>query len=73
LFSTDIYLTPIDAIRETADNDRLYYPIAMTVDDKQNQYSGEFVELLDVTDSEESGEGGSGAGFTTGFTIGFDS
>ena len=68
------YLTPLDTIRETSDSNRFYYPISLDINDKRNQVSGEFVELISVTDgSGEPGEPGSGVGFTTGFTIGFNS
>ena len=68
--SDSIYFSPIDTIRETLDSNRFYYPISLQIDVKRNQYSGEFVEILDVTDSDEGS--GSGVGFTTGFTVGFD-
>ena len=70
IVSNDIYFSPIDTIKETLDSDRLYYPISLQMDIKRNQYQGEFVELSDITD--ESVDSGSGVGFTTGFTIGFD-
>lgn len=86
LVSGDTYFSLIDSIRETLDSNRLYYPISLSVDDKLNQMSGEFVELINVADESEgeggssggsgSGSGtgaGSGMGFTLGFTIGFDS
>lgn len=77
IVSKYLYFSPIDSIKETLDSDRFYFPISLEVNDKQNQYNGEWVELIDVTDtSGESGGGGepgSGAGFTTGFSIGFDS
>lgn len=70
------YFSLIDTIRETLDSNRFYYPISADFNLKMNQFNGEWVELLDVTDEGgEGGEGGgsgSGLGFTLGFTSGFD-
>lgn len=68
------YFYPIDTVREMSDGNKFYIPVSLEINDKRNNIQGEFMELISVTeDGGEPGEPGSGAGFTTGFTIGFDS
>jgi hypothetical protein len=72
LYSDDRYFSMIDTLKEVNDGNRLYIPISVTIDEKQNTISGEFLELIDVL----SGAGSNGSGsspFTSAFTIGFGS
>lgn len=72
LYSDDRYFTFLDVLREVGDGNRLYLPIALTIDDKRNKYNGEFLELIDITTG--AGSDGSGtAPFSSGFTTGFGS
>jgi hypothetical protein len=64
------YVTPISSIREQNDNDRMYYPVALEIDDKNRVFSGEYLELTDLVTTDEGEE--TGVGFTTGFSIGFN-
>jgi hypothetical protein len=69
LYSKNILLSPIDVIKDfTANSNKKYYPVALEIDYYQNMYSGEFLELKDVSvDADLS------AGFTVGFSKGFNS
>jgi hypothetical protein len=62
------FVTPLNSIKETLDGDRIYYPIALEIDDINRVFSGEYVELADVVTSDAVGS----FGFTTGFSIGFN-
>ncbi len=63
-FLADIQFSPIDVMRDTQDGNKKYFPIALSVNFKHDEYNSEFHELKDIAEA---------AGFTTGFTIGFDS
>lgn len=52
----------LDVFRETHDGDRLYLPISGTIEDKNNRFNGEFLELIDITQPGQS---------TSAFTRGF--
>ncbi len=60
------YVTPLNSIIEQNDNNKVYYPISLEIDDKMRIFSGEFVELSVVDDSQSS------VGFTKGFSFGFN-
>lgn len=66
MYSDDTFFSPIDTLKETIDNDRLYIPTSLTIDFYANTYNCEFLELFDINDN-------SAVGFTKGFTIGFNS
>lgn len=61
----DIYMGFINTLREVQQENLLYLPMSLKIHDKDNSYDGEFLELKDTS-------GDTGAGFTKGFTIGFD-
>lgn len=63
LYSNNINFSFLDVFRETADGDRLYIPVSGTIDDKNNRFNGEFLELTDITQP-----GGSSSAFTRGFS-----
>lgn len=75
-YSNNTYFGLLDIIRELNANNRLYLPIALTINDKMNRYDGEFLELTNIFDSagsDGSGESPFSSGFTTGFgASGFD-
>lgn len=66
LYSNNIYLRPISTLKETMDNNRLYYPVSIEWDMYANIYTVELLELFSVTEN-------AAAGFTDGFTIGYTS
>lgn len=60
----------LDICREVNDSNRLYLPMALTLDDLRCKYSFELLELKNIR--EGAGSDGSGeAPFSSGFTIGF--
>lgn len=67
----DILFSQIDTIRETNDSNKKYIPISLSINYKRTECSGDFLELTDITDTDTPSS--SGTGFTTGFTIGFNS
>jgi len=66
--TADILFAPIDTLEETMDDDRKYIPVSLDIDFRNSFYTGQFLELTDITDT----AGDYGLGFTTGFTTGFD-
>jgi hypothetical protein len=58
------YFTFIRTLKETFDSNRLYIPISGSFNDKQNSFSGEFVELTNI-----DAVGGSGSSFSSAFVI----
>jgi hypothetical protein len=66
MYSDDTYFNPISTLKETIDNNRLYIPISLEIDFYANSYECELLELFPITTD-------SAVGFTTGFTIGFNS
>lgn len=65
------FVTPISTILETHDSKK-YYPIALEIDDKNRMFSGEYVELTDVVTG-GGDDPDTSAGFSLGFSIGFNS
>jgi len=65
MYSDDTFFSPLNCLQETMDNNRIYMPVSLEIDFYQNVYSCEFVELFDINQN-------SPAGFTTGFTLGFN-
>jgi hypothetical protein len=64
------YFNFLNVLREVSDSNRLYLPISLRIDDKNNRYSGEFLELMDITadgGSDGSGESPFNSAFSTGF------
>jgi len=66
MYSDDTYFNPISTLKETIDNNRLYIPISLEIDFYANSYECELLELFPITTD-------SAVGFTTGFSIGFNS
>lgn len=66
MYSDDKFFSPINALQETIDNNRVYMPVSLTIDFYANMYECEFLELFDINDY-------SAVGFSEGFTIGFNS
>lgn len=62
----DIYLGLTDTIREVQQGSRVYLPMALTINDKEAGYEGEFAELINVFEENV------GAGFSIGFSQGFN-
>jgi hypothetical protein len=65
LYSNDTNIGPINTIRETMDNNRIYIPVSIDWDAYANVYQ---VELLELFDIEENGA----SGFSKGFTVGYN-
>lgn len=65
LYSNDINFGPLNTIRETMDNNRIYYPVSIQWDAYENVYQVELLELFDI-------EVNGAAGFSKGFTIGYN-
>jgi hypothetical protein len=64
----------LDSFREVNDGNRRYVPISVTLDDKNNRYNSELLELMGVfsdTDTEGGSDGSGTAPFTSAFTTGF--
>ena len=66
MVSNDTFFSPLNALKETMDNDRIYIPSSLQINFASNTYSCEFMELLNYTINSSNG-------FTEGFTIGFNS
>lgn len=68
------YVTPLNSIIEERDENKVYYPIALEIDDKNRVFSGEFVELsVVVTDDDDAGGDSDGVAFSNAFTTAFNS
>lgn len=70
LISKTNYFGLLNIFCEVNDNDRLYKPIGINIDDKKNVVSGEFIELMNIfanPGSDGSGEAPYNSGFSTGF------
>jgi len=65
LYSPNRPFTFLDVFSMTNDDDRKYLPISGSIDELNNRFNGEFLELIDYTES------GGGSSFSSGFTIGF--
>jgi hypothetical protein len=64
----DSFFGLLNVLEETGDNNRLYLPISLTLDDKNCITSGEFLELVEgVAGSDGTPEAPFNSGFTTGF------
>lgn len=66
MYSDDTYFTPLNTLKETMDNNRLYIPVSMEIDFYQNLYSCEFLELSNITTD-------AAVEFTTAFSTAFNS
>lgn len=64
-YSNDTFFSPLNCMRETMDDNRIYMPISLEINFYSNTYNAEFLELLDSTEN-------LAVGFSTGFTIGFN-
>lgn len=69
-YSQTNYFNFLNVLQIDSDGDRLYLPISPTIDDKNNRVRGEFLELIDITQSAGS-DGSTGSPFTSGFSSGF--
>lgn len=71
----DVLFSPLDTLVETLDSNRKYYPMSLTINYKQNLYETELFELISTADADVNLPENTplGPGFTTGFSIGFDS
>lgn len=69
-FYARTYFRFINVLKEVNDNNTLYLPMSLSLDDKRCQLSGEVYELTNIYGN--SGSDGSGESpFTSGFTTGF--
>lgn len=69
-FSWNDEFSLLTVLRETGDSDRIYIQMGTTLKDKTGELSGQFVELIDISDG--GGSDGSGsAPYTSGFSTGF--
>lgn len=66
MVSKDTFFSPLNSLKETMDNNRVYIPSSLQINFATNTYSCEFMELLNYTINSSNG-------FTEGFTIGFNS
>jgi hypothetical protein len=71
LYSNNTNFSFLDVFRETSDGDRLYIPVSGTIDDLNNRFNGEFLELSDITEPGEGSQPFSSA-FSTGFGPGYN-
>ncbi|MEB3210262.1 MAG: hypothetical protein VKL39_02860 [Leptolyngbyaceae bacterium] len=65
----------LNIVKDVNDSERLYLPISLTINDKSNSFDGEFLEfgLSGVAGIDGNTESPSAdAGFTTGFSLGFN-
>lgn len=62
------YFGLLNVIKDVNDNDRIYVPISLTLDDFNNRASGEYLELMPVTGGSD---GGGSSPFSSGFSSGF--
>lgn len=69
-YSDNIYFGMLNVIKEVNADDRIFLPTSITIDDKNNSYNGELLELIDVLEAAGS-DGGSGTPFSSGFSSGF--
>jgi hypothetical protein len=51
LVSKTGFFSPIDSLKDVNDSDRIYIPISLSINDKMNMASGEFLELIGFTGS----------------------
>jgi hypothetical protein len=73
-FTGNVLFSPIDVIKETMDNNRKYFPPYLTINYKTNSYHAQFSELISTDDADIDLDDPStdGAGFSTGFSLGFN-
>jgi hypothetical protein len=67
------YVTPLNCIQEERDEDRKYYPVSLEIDDKNRVFTSEFIELTDVVSDSGTTNPEIPAGFSLGFSLGFNS
>jgi hypothetical protein len=73
VFSKTGYFSPIDSLKDVNDSNRKYIPISLSIDDKRNMASGEFLELnTDLTGGDEGSGSDFGSAFSTAFGSNFD-
>lgn len=60
----------IDVMKNVNDNDRIFMPMGLSLDDKRCTYNGEMMELKNIFAAAGS-DGGSEAPYSSGFTTGF--
>lgn len=65
-FISTQFIGPLHTIREVLDNNTLYIPMSITINDKYNTFTGEFIELKPASSA-------GGSSFSSGFTFGFGS
>lgn len=65
MYSDDTFFSPINALKETIDNNRIYMPVSLSINFYKNMYDCEFLELLNYTTN-------TGSAFTSGFSSGFN-
>jgi len=70
-FIGDIIFTPLDTLNETMDNDRKYFPAALDIDYKNNEYRSELSELTSVADADA--DENSAAEFNLDFNLDYNS
>lgn len=72
-FIADVNFAPIDVMRDTQNSNKRYYPIALSINYKMDEYSAQFHELTSVDDADIDLDEpvDDGQAFTTGFSIGF--
>lgn len=63
-FISTQFIGPLHTINEVLDDNTLYIPMGMTINDQQNSFSGEFIELKEASSAAESP-------FSSAFTFGF--
>jgi hypothetical protein len=64
----DVMIGFLNTFKDVSDNDRKYIPMGIHIKDRHSEYRLELLELTDITDP---GEGGSP--FNSAFTVGFGS
>lgn len=74
-FTGDILFAPIDTMNETMDGNRKYVPVSLSIDFKSFRFNSTFVEMTSTADADIDlvDPVADGAGFSTGFSLGFNS
>lgn len=73
LISKTGYFSPIDSLQDVNDSNRKYIPISMSINDRANMASGEFLELnTDLTGGGTGGGSSLSSAFSSAFGNNFD-
>lgn len=66
MYSDDTFFSPLNCLKETIDDNRVYMPVSLEIDFYKNQYRCEFLELFDYKVN-------NGSSFSLDFNLDFNS